>query len=112
MSRAPLPEPIAAAARAAYEKLSRNYGDSETDVAVRSCATAEDLPTASCAGQQETFLNVREWEELDRDLEQEPCDPRAAASVVVRDDQGTCAARRIRAPVNRSVEQVRVFRRR
>jgi pyruvate,water dikinase len=41
-----------------YRELSRRYGAEETDVAVRSSATAEDLPTASFAGQQETFLNV------------------------------------------------------
>ena len=43
----------------AYEKLSSGYGQEHTDVAVRSSATAEDLPDASFAGQQETFLNVR-----------------------------------------------------
>ncbi|MCX6722115.1 MAG: phosphoenolpyruvate synthase [Candidatus Staskawiczbacteria bacterium] len=42
----------------AYKKLSEKYGLPETDVAVRSSATAEDLPGASFAGQQETFLNV------------------------------------------------------
>jgi len=42
----------------AYRKLCKEYGD-DTDVAVRSSATAEDLPTASFAGQQETFLNIR-----------------------------------------------------
>jgi len=42
----------------AYRKLCREYGE-DTDVAVRSSATAEDLPTASFAGQQETFLNIR-----------------------------------------------------
>jgi pyruvate,water dikinase len=62
---APLPEPVAAAARAAYAELSRRCGEAETDVAVRSSATAEDLPQASFAGQQETFLNVRGAEELD-----------------------------------------------
>lgn len=41
----------------AYEKLCQQYG-SDTDVAVRSSATAEDLPDASFAGQQETYLNV------------------------------------------------------
>ena len=41
-----------------YKKLCKEYG-SNTDVAVRSSATAEDLPDASFAGQQETFLNVR-----------------------------------------------------
>ena len=43
----------------AYEKLSADYDQEFTDVAVRSSATAEDLPDASFAGQQETFLNVR-----------------------------------------------------
>ena len=43
---------------AAYKKLSERYGLSETDVAVRSSATAEDLPGASFAGQQETYLNI------------------------------------------------------
>jgi pyruvate, water dikinase len=42
----------------AYKKLCEEYGPN-TDVAVRSSATAEDLPNASFAGQQETFLNIR-----------------------------------------------------
>lgn len=42
-----------------YYKLSGDYEQKETDVAVRSSATAEDLPDASFAGQQETYLNVR-----------------------------------------------------
>ncbi|MFB3886885.1 MAG: phosphoenolpyruvate synthase [Thermodesulfobacteriota bacterium] len=42
----------------AYRKLCKEYGE-DADVAVRSSATAEDLPTASFAGQQETFLNIR-----------------------------------------------------
>ena len=42
----------------AYRKLCKEYGD-DTDVAVRSSATAEDLPGASFAGQQETYLNIR-----------------------------------------------------
>ena len=42
-----------------YQELSQQYGARTTDVAVRSSATAEDLPTASFAGQQETYLNVR-----------------------------------------------------
>jgi pyruvate,water dikinase len=42
-----------------YHELSQQYGARATDVAVRSSATAEDLPTASFAGQQETYLNVR-----------------------------------------------------
>ncbi|HEV3221369.1 MAG TPA: phosphoenolpyruvate synthase [Puia sp.] len=43
----------------AYYNLSATYGQEITDVAVRSSATAEDLPDASFAGQQETYLNVR-----------------------------------------------------
>ncbi|WP_022949066.1 phosphoenolpyruvate synthase [Methylohalobius crimeensis] len=48
---------------AAYEKLEAEYGE-DLSVAVRSSATAEDLPTASFAGQQETYLNIRSGEAL------------------------------------------------
>ena len=48
----------------AYYKLSDKYHQLTTDVAVRSSATAEDLPDASFAGQQETYLNVRGPAEL------------------------------------------------
>ena len=44
--------------RAAYRELGKRTGHAEPSVAVRSSATAEDLPDASFAGQQETFLNV------------------------------------------------------
>jgi len=47
-----------------YKKLSKRTGGDEISVAVRSSATAEDLATASFAGQMETFLNVRGEEEL------------------------------------------------
>jgi pyruvate,water dikinase len=52
---APLPARLEAAVAAEYRELMR---DGEFPVAVRSSATAEDLPDASFAGQQETFLNV------------------------------------------------------
>ena len=55
----PLPLDLREQVLAAYETLSRAYGEAETDVAVRSSATAEDLPSASFAGQQESYLNVR-----------------------------------------------------
>jgi len=42
----------------AYAKMEKQYGE-RVDVAVRSSATAEDLPDASFAGQQETYLNIR-----------------------------------------------------
>lgn len=43
----------------AYQNLCKQYNQNECDVAVRSSATAEDLPGASFAGQQETFLHIR-----------------------------------------------------
>ncbi|HUL11536.1 MAG TPA: phosphoenolpyruvate synthase [Methylococcaceae bacterium] len=54
---APLPDDLAAEIVEAYAGLKNEYGGRLT-VAVRSSATAEDLPTASFAGQHETFLNV------------------------------------------------------
>jgi len=59
VASAPLPDRVGDGLASAYERLSRRYGEHEVDVAVRSSATAEDLPTASFAGQQETLLNVR-----------------------------------------------------
>ena len=47
-----------------YNEMCEEYGHDMTDVAVRSSATAEDLPDASFAGQQETYLNVRGPETL------------------------------------------------
>ena len=47
-----------------YKLLSKESKEDYTDVAVRSSATAEDLPDASFAGQQETYLNVRGEKEL------------------------------------------------
>jgi pyruvate,water dikinase len=55
---AEFPDATADAIRAAYEELGARLGRTDPDVAVRSSATAEDLPEASFAGQQETFLNV------------------------------------------------------
>ncbi len=52
------PPELEAAIDVAYQKLCQQYGE-DTDVAVRSSATAEDLPDASFAGQQETYLNVQ-----------------------------------------------------
>ncbi|MBX9944164.1 MAG: phosphoenolpyruvate synthase [Reyranella sp.] len=53
------PPDMADALRQAYHDLSQRIGREGADVAVRSSATAEDLPDASFAGQQETFLNIR-----------------------------------------------------
>jgi pyruvate,water dikinase len=56
---APLPDRVAAAIREAYDALCVAEGVADLPVAVRSSATAEDLPEASFAGQQDSFLNVR-----------------------------------------------------
>lgn len=53
-----LPKELADEVRVAYRQMEARYGPN-VDVAVRSSATAEDLPDASFAGQQESFLNVR-----------------------------------------------------
>ncbi|MCX5780993.1 MAG: phosphoenolpyruvate synthase [Firmicutes bacterium] len=53
-----IPDDVWAEIKTAYARLCDEYG-SEADVAVRSSATAEDLPTVSFAGQQETYLNIR-----------------------------------------------------
>lgn len=57
MLQTPFPEELQQAIATAYAQLCEKYG-ADTDVAVRSSATAEDLPDASFAGQQETYLNV------------------------------------------------------
>jgi len=57
------PAELLSAIFAAYKQLCLQYGEN-TDVAVRSSATAEDLPQASFAGQQESFLNIRGQEAL------------------------------------------------
>jgi pyruvate,water dikinase len=60
----PLIPEFDAAVRAAYAKLCKDAGAQDIAVAVRSSATAEDLPDASFAGQQETFLNVSGADEV------------------------------------------------
>ena len=59
-----MPEELKKEIRKEYEVLGDKIGTEEPLVAVRSSATAEDLPTASFAGQQETYLNIRGTEEL------------------------------------------------
>ncbi|MFJ6783317.1 phosphoenolpyruvate synthase [Streptomyces yangpuensis] len=56
---APLPAALRDEITEAYADLGRRLGRPDPEVAVRSSATAEDLPEASFAGQQETYLNVR-----------------------------------------------------
>ncbi len=61
---AKFPKDIAKEIKTYYKELCKSAKKSNLDVAVRSSATAEDLPDASFAGQQETYLNVRGDNEL------------------------------------------------
>lgn len=58
IERAPFPKDLTEAITEAYHKMEERYGK-RIDVAVRSSATAEDLPGASFAGQQESYLGIR-----------------------------------------------------
>ncbi len=58
-----LTEAVRAGIRAGYRKLVEEHGE-DLSVAIRSSATAEDLPTASFAGQHDTYLNVRGEEQV------------------------------------------------
>jgi len=60
----PMPKKIEDAVKHAYKELCKRLNTNEVFVAVRSSATAEDLPDASFAGQQETYLNVKGADDL------------------------------------------------
>lgn len=68
MDDAPMPEIVQGGIREHYARLCRDCGAEAVPVAVRSSATAEDLPTASFAGQQETYLWVQGPEAVIRDV--------------------------------------------
>lgn len=63
---AEMPEELAQQIKESYHKLS---GEHDKRVAVRSSATAEDLPDASFAGQQETYLNVEGWHDVVKNVQ-------------------------------------------
>ncbi len=63
ITNSPCPKELEEEIRVAYREMEMKYGDG-VDVAVRSSATAEDLPTASFAGQQTSYLNVRGEDDL------------------------------------------------
>ncbi|MGD6809944.1 MAG: phosphoenolpyruvate synthase [Candidatus Bathyarchaeia archaeon] len=64
IEKTPMPKEIEEAIREAYKQLNKRFNLKDTFVAVRSSATAEDLPDASFAGQQETYLNVKGPDDL------------------------------------------------
>ncbi len=66
IEKTPIPESVVDQILEAYDELTSRCGKSEVLVAVRSSATAEDLPDASFAGQQDTFLNINRDDLSDR----------------------------------------------
>jgi len=64
IEKSAVPEKIENAVKSAYKELNKRLNLKDVFVAVRSSATAEDLPGASFAGQQETYLNVKGAEDL------------------------------------------------
>ena len=64
MLETPFPKEVESAIHEAYNRLGERIGKKNFEVAVRSSATAEDLPDASFAGQQDTILNVRGEQKL------------------------------------------------
>jgi pyruvate,water dikinase len=59
-----VPEDLAAEIKSAYEKFAGDINVENPEVAIRSSATAEDLPDASFAGQQDTYLYIRGYDEI------------------------------------------------
>ncbi|MGH7249641.1 MAG: PEP/pyruvate-binding domain-containing protein, partial [Minisyncoccia bacterium] len=68
--KTPLPSDLEEEIRLGYYKLGRACGQKNLVVAIRSSATAEDLPNASFAGQQETYLNIQGIENVLRATQQ------------------------------------------
>ncbi len=85
--RAKFPEDLEDAIIKAYKQMEKMYGKN-CDVAVRSSATAEDLPDASFAGQQETFLNVRGNYRLIEDCKRCFASLFTDRAIVYREEQG------------------------
>lgn len=82
------PIPVAESIRDAYAELCQEYDTENVDVAVRSSATAEDLPSASFAGLQETYLNVRGDEDLLKACRKCYASLFTARAIVYREEKG------------------------
>lgn len=85
---AKLPPELADEIRVAYRKLAARTGIDELEVAVRSSATSEDLPTASFAGQQETFLHVHGEQDLLEAVHKSFASLFTARAISYRNDMG------------------------
>lgn len=88
ISSAPLPDDIREELKTAYKKLSKQYHQDFCDVAVRSSATAEDLPQASFAGQQETYLNIHTLSALEKAVTNCMASLFTARAIVYRREHG------------------------
>ena len=84
----PLPPDLAEEILHAYQELSRRGGQEQARVAVRSSATAEDLPSASFAGQQESYLHVQGGYEVLRHVVLCMASLYTARAMAYREDQG------------------------
>jgi pyruvate,water dikinase len=83
-----IPSDILAELQEAYRELCRHCGKPDQEVAVRSSATAEDLPSASFAGQQESFLHVRGSGELEQTVKRCMASLFTARAISYRQDMG------------------------
>ena len=86
--KAELPEDLEKVILKNYKKLSEGYKEKDTDVAVRSSATAEDLPSASFAGAHETYLNVRGEKNLLRAIKKCIASMFLARAIAYREEKG------------------------
>ena len=87
IKNSPIPPELEEDIRRHYREMEFRYGEN-VDVAVRSSATAEDLPDASFAGQQETYLNVRGEDELIEKVQGVLCVPVHEPSDLLPGGQG------------------------
>ncbi|MDP2951277.1 MAG: PEP/pyruvate-binding domain-containing protein, partial [bacterium] len=85
---ADFPEDLKKEILASYEVLSESYKTSSADVAVRSSATAEDLPNASFAGQHESYLNIKGKYELLSAIKKCLASLFTARAISYRDEKG------------------------
>ena len=83
-----MPEDLQQEIIMAYHNLAQRYGAKDCDVAVRSSATAEDLPGASFAGQQDTFLNISGEKQLLKACKKSMASLFTDRAIVYRVEQG------------------------
>lgn len=88
IKRVPFPEELVTALSSAWDDLRETAGADDPAVAVRSSATAEDLPDASFAGQLDTYLNVRGLESVMEKIQECMASLYTARAVSYRHEQG------------------------